>query len=238
MIDIRKAYGDTLALDHVNLEIFAGQILGIVGPNGSGKSTLIGILNGTLTPDAGSIIIDQKEVSFASPADALACRIRSLPQSLELYPSLSVLENIFVGQELAFGKSFVRTMNWTKMAAAASTLLSQVDANHINPRTVVARLSGGQQKAVALARLFAVEARILLFDEPVASLGQQQKTRLLEIMTAEATNGRSIVFISHDIDDLLAVCSRVVVLANGVITKDAALDPTTREELSCQMRIV
>ena len=163
--------------------------------------------------------------------------IRSLSQALEIYPSLSVLENIFVGQEISRGWSPIRTMDWAKMEHASKVLLQRVDASQINPRRIISQLSGGQQKAVVLARLLATQAKVLVFDEPATSLGVRQKLRLLDILKTEADNGRSIVFISHDIEDVLAICTRVVVLRKGQTITDLERASTTREALSSHMAL-
>jgi ABC-type sugar transport system ATPase subunit len=197
-------------LDEVSVDLFPGEILGLVGANGSGKTTLASILSGKMTPDSGEIWVQGNPVSFGSPADAVASGVRILPQHLELYPSMSILENIFIGQEMTRSFPLLRLMAWARMREVAKTLLSRVGADDsIEPRAAVSRLSGGQQKAVILARLLARKANVLVFDESMASLGISQKTRLLEIFASEAADGRSIVFVSHDIQDVLSVCSRV-----------------------------
>jgi ABC-type sugar transport system ATPase subunit len=237
LVNIRKSYGDTLALDGANVDLYPGEILGLVGPNGSGKTTLTSILSGNLEPDSGEVWVGGCRVSFESPADAIACGIRNLPQAPEIYPSLSVLENIFAGQEISRGLLVFRTMDWAKMERASKALLERVDASQIDPHSIVARLSGGQQKAVVLARLLATQSKVLVFDEPAASLGVRQRVRLLDILKAEAGEGRSIVFISHDIEDVLAICSRVVILRKGrtVATLDRA--NADRESLSSHMAL-
>jgi ABC-type sugar transport system ATPase subunit len=235
--EIVKSYGETLALNGATLELYPGEVLGLVGPNGSGKTTLTGVLCGNIRPDSGEIWVGDRLVNFDSPADAIACGIRNLPQSLEIYPTLTVLENIFVGQELTRGWSFVRCMDWKKMEATAGELLQRVDADHIPPRRIVTQLSGGQQKAVVLARLLATRAKILVFDEPTASLGARQKIRLLELLRSEAQNGRSIVFISHDVEDVLEICTRIVVLRKGQTVNELDRSHTTKETLSSQMAL-
>ncbi len=237
LTNITKTYGDTVALDDVSVDLFPGEILGLVGANGSGKTTLASILSGNMLPDSGEIWVQGSPVSFGSTADAVACGVRILPQQLELYPSMSILENIFIGQEMTRSFPFLRMMAWAKMREAAKTLLSRVGADSIDPRAVVSRLSGGQQKAVVLARLLARKADVLVFDEPMASLGIRQKARLLEIFASEAADGRSIVFVSHDVEDVLSVCNRVVVLRKGRKTTDIPRNRTDPETLSLEMSL-
>src|ERR1017187_616678 len=128
------------------------------------------ILCGNILPDSGEIWMEGRSVSFESTADAVAQGVRMLPQHLELYPTMSILENIFVGQEITRSFPFPGMMAWAKMKDAAKALLNRVGADSIDPRSTVSRLSGGQQKAVALARLLATKAKVLVFDEPMASL--------------------------------------------------------------------
>lgn len=237
LVDVTKSYANTLALDRVSLDIFPGEVLGVVGANGSGKSTLMSILCGNHIPESGGVWVDSRPVVFNSTADAILHGIRILPQHLELYPSLNILENIFLGQEMTRGFGFARLMAWRKMSSAAKGLLHRVDANSIDPRGAVSSLSGGQQKAVMLARLLAGKANVLVFDEPMASLGVPQKIRLLEIFKAEAADGRTIVFVSHDVEDVLSVCSRVVVLRKGRIATDIPRNQTNREALAVEMSL-
>lgn len=237
LVNVVKSYGETLALDHVNLDLHSGEVLGLIGPNGSGKTTLTNILCGSLKPDSGEIWVDGRQVCFESPADAIRVGIRSLPQHLEIYPAMSVLENIFIGQEISRGCPFFHMMDWAKMEHISRSLLERVDASQIDPRSTVAKLSGGQQKAVVLARLLATPSKVLVFDEPAAALGVRQRLRLLDILKAEACAGRSIVFISHDIEDVLAICTRVVILRRGRAVTDLDRANTNRESLSSYMAL-
>lgn len=209
--------------------------MGLVGANGSGKTTLVNVLCGNIEPVAGEFWFEDTLVHFESAADALSRGIRMLPQTLEIYPSLNVLENIFIGQEIGRGVSMVPMMAWRTMDALAVRLLDRVGASGVAPMGSIEALSGGQKKAVALSRLLAREAAMLVFDEPMAALGLHQKERLLEIFKAEAGRGCGIVFISHDIDDVLRICDRVVVLADGVVVKDVPRDQTDKAAITAEM---
>jgi ABC-type sugar transport system ATPase subunit len=234
---ISKTFGEVSALTGASLELFSGEVLGLVGPNGSGKTTLTSVLCGSVLPDAGEIFVGDANVSFSSPADVISYGIRKLPQSLEVYPALNVLENIFVGQEIAFGLAPFRVMKWKEMEQRARFLLEQVGTEGISPRSLISRLSGGQQKSVMLARLMATQASVLVFDEPDASLGVTQKVRLLELLRAEAKLGRSIILISHDVDDVLAACDRVVVIRRGVTVKSEFVSEIDQDILSKEMAV-
>lgn len=213
---ISKSFNDISVIDRVSLHVFPGEIIGLVGANGSGKSTLAKIISGATTPDEGEICIaGHGTVSLASSYDAISIGVRALSQSTEIYPHLSVLENIFIGQEIVKGPSWMPLMNWSCMKERAGRLLERVgsDARLISRK--VKDLSGGQQKAVALARVLAYPAKVLIFDEPDAALGIHQKSRLINIMREEAAAGCAVIFISHDLKDVFTVCTRIFLLING-----------------------
>jgi len=238
VIEVTKRFDEVLALDRITLEFGAGEVVGLVGPNGSGKTTLMNVLCGALQPDSGEVWIKGKRVYLQSTADALAKGIRLLPQSQQIYPSLTVLENIFLGQEMTRTLAFPKLMAWRRMEAAAQELLQRVGPDQLDSRTPTSALSGGQQKAVALARLLARPGDLLIFDEPTASLGVRQNNRLLEVMKSEAGKGRALVFISHDVEDVLAVCDRVVGLRRGKVVSDQRREELDAQSLAAQMSVV
>ena len=237
LVNVTKNYGDNAALEGVSVDIFPGEIVGIVGEMGSGKTTLTSILCGNQSPDSGEVWVANRPVQFASPSDAILCGVRLLPQQIELYPSLSILENIFLGQELTRKLGFPRLMDWKQMEVAARALLARVAVDSIDPNGNVSHLSGGQQKAVILARLLAGKAKVLVFDEPMKSLGGPQQTSLLNIFKIEAASGRSIIFVSHDLEDVFSVCSRIILLREGRIIQDVPIGSADQKSLSKELGI-
>lgn len=220
LVGVSKTYSNGPVLNDINLDLFEGQILGLTGANGSGKTTAMKILAGELRPDTGAVRIGGGAVQLASSADAIASGIRMLPQFLELYDSLSIVENIFIGQEITRRWQYPKIMAWGRMRIAAAMLLDKVQAMPLPPHSLAGGLSGGQKKAVALARLLVGPSKVLIFDEPMASLGVNQKSQLIRLFADEAARGCSVVFISHDVDDLLAVSDRIVVLRAGRVSRD------------------
>lgn len=234
---VSKSFGDARALDDVSLNLKGGEVTAVVGHNGSGKSTLTNVLCGNVVPDSGSVMVEGVEVELESPAMATSVGVRILPQSLEIYPSLSVLENIFMGQELVRGFPFFRLMDWKKMRIEAKGLLSRVGADRIEPDWDVTNLSGGQKKSVVLARLLAKDSKVLVFDEPMTALGVRQKKRLLEIMRTEAARGVSVLFVSHDAEDVITAADRVVLLKQGKIVSDSNRGSMSASELAIEMSL-
>jgi ABC-type sugar transport system ATPase subunit len=237
-VSLSKAFDDNLAVDSISLDIFSRQILAVVGANGSGKTTLMRLVSGSLSPDSGEFWYRESRVRFASAADARARGIRMLPQAPELYSSLSVIENVFIGQEVVRNFPLLRIMAWKKMHAATVGLLQQVGAEGIGPKAIAGQLSGGQKQSVALARMLVSNGQLLIFDEPCASLGVSQRARLLDLMRSQCDNGRAVVLISHDVDDVLAIAHRIVVLRKGRLVSDVARDEVDRYGLSLQMAMV
>ena len=235
LVNLSKRLDSDFLLDNVSIEFRAGEIVGLVGPNGSGKTTLMNLLSGALQPDIGEIWIQGRLTKLASISSGIAEGIRLLPQFLQTYPSLSVLENIFIGQELTSEWPFPRLMAWRRMRESARCLLQRVGAQDLDPMAPAGMLSGGQQKAVALGRLLARPANLLIFDESTDSLGIKQKARLLDVMKTEAAGGRAVVFISHDIEDVMAVCERIVVMSRGKLVYDQRRDALDARSLAVLM---
>jgi ABC-type sugar transport system ATPase subunit len=238
LISVTKCFEDEPVLDRVSVDFHHGEVMGLVGPNGSGKTTLINLLCGALLPDSGEVLIKGKRVQLHSISEGMAEGVRLLPQFLQIYPSLNVLENIFIGQEIKRSFTFPKLMAWQQMETSARALLYQVGADGFGPKSMAFTLSGGQQKAVALARLLVKPADILIFDESTDSLGIQQKKVLLEVMKTEASRGRAVVFISHDIEDVMAICDRVIGLRLGKLVSDRTRDSLDSESLAMQMGII
>ena len=209
--NITKSFGAVRALKGVSLELLPGEVHALVGENGAGKSTLIKIITGAHQPDGGTIQIDGEAVTHLKPASAHAFGIATIYQQPALFPDLSVIENIAIALEKPSGTRLVR---WDDRHARAVELLRRVGAE-IEPETEVRRLSMPQQQLVEIARALGAGARILLMDEPTASLTGQEVDLLFALMRGLRANGVAIIYISHRLQEIFQIADRVTVLRDG-----------------------
>jgi len=207
---ISKHFGAVAALNDVDLDVAAGEVVAIVGDNGAGKSTLVKILSGVYTPDAGSIFLHGKEVSLGSPALAHEQGIATVFQDLALCENLDVKANLFLGQELR-----PWMLDDVAMERRSWQLLRELSAKIPTLDVPVAALSGGQRQTVAIARSLLSNPKIVLLDEPTAALGVAQTAEVLNLVERLKHNGRGVVMISHNMEDVRAVADRVAVLRLG-----------------------
>lgn len=235
--NITKRYGNVVALKNVNLSIKAGEVIGLVGENGSGKSTLVKVLGGEIMPEHGAITFYGDTVKLNHPRAAIACGIRTLTQFPALWPNLDVVENIFLGQEITWGIIGLSLIRRKKMEELGKELLSSAGAGEVPLDALVSGLSGGQQRSVALARMLAADAKVLIFDEPTASLGIAQQERVTELVFDQKRLGKAIIFISHHINEILTTCDRVVAMRRGEIIADEPCSDISADQLSGYMAI-
>ena len=216
MRGIRKAFPGVVALDNVDLALEAGEVHMLLGENGAGKSTLMKILSGAYRRDAGDIRIDGQLVDIAGPRDALAQGIRIIYQELNLIPHLSVAENIFLGDLPGF---FV---DWRELHDRTSKLLSDLGMS-LDPRRRVRELGLAQQQMVEIAKALAAgSARVLVMDEPTSALTTREVTQLFSLIDRLVARGVAIVYITHRLDEVFRIGTRVTVLRDGrhVTTRD------------------
>ncbi|MGH3301818.1 MAG: ATP-binding cassette domain-containing protein [Streptosporangiaceae bacterium] len=217
-LDIRKSFGAVVALSGVDLELRRGEIMGLVGDNGAGKSTLVKILAGSVFPDAGSVIVNDQEVAFRSPADALANGIETVYQDLSLIEPLSAYGNIFLGREpLRRGtvSRLLRLLDSKSMRQKARDVLADLGARIPSIDSPVHDLSGGQRQSLAIARALLFGRQIVVLDEPTAALGVRETEHVLEMIRRLNDTGISIVVVSHNIEQLLTYADRVTVIRLG-----------------------
>ncbi|MCB1502012.1 MAG: sugar ABC transporter ATP-binding protein [Bauldia sp.] len=222
-----KRFGRVVALDHADLELKSGEILGLIGDNGAGKSVLIKSVSGAIIPDEGEIRIFGEVVHFSSPMEAREAGIETVYQDLALSPALSIVENLFLGRELRktnpLGR-FFRTLDRREMRRQARERLSALGLMTIQDiDQTVDTLSGGQRQGVAVARAAAFGTRVIIMDEPTAALGVKEGRRVLELMLDVKRRGLPIILISHNIPHVFEVADRIHIHRLG--RRIAVIDP-------------
>ena len=210
MRGISKRYPGVKALTAVDLSLERGEVLALMGENGAGKSTLMKVLAGAVRPDAGGIFVDGVEQTVRSPLAARACGVAVIHQEFNLVPALSVRENIFLGLEQT-SAGFVRTSEERRQA---EQLLARIGVA-VHPETPCRRLTVAQQQAVEIAKALAVDARILVMDEPTATLTPQEVENLFAVIADLTQQGMGVIYVSHRLEEIEAIADRVQVLRDG-----------------------
>ncbi|GEO18257.1 galactofuranose ABC transporter, ATP-binding protein YtfR [Microvirga aerophila] len=227
---LTKGFPGVLALDHVDFTLQAGEIHGLLGENGAGKSTLIKVLTGVFKRDAGTVSLDGHQIAARDPADALSLGIGTVYQEVNLLPNLSVAENLFIGrQPHRFG--LVRT---GEMRRRASELLAGYGLS-IDVANPLGSYSVAVQQIVAIARAVDLSAKVLILDEPTASLDAREVETLFGILRVLKSRGIGIVFVTHFLDQVYAVCDRITVLRNGRLVGSRPIVELPRIELVSMM---
>lgn len=212
MNNISKSFNGVPVLKKVDFSLKLGEIHALMGENGAGKSTLMKILLGIYDKDEGIIRVDGHEFSFKSPKDAEKHGIAIIHQELNVIPSLSVMENMFLGRDLCYGKSGI--LRTAEMNEKTKQYLKQLGLD-IDPREEVKNLSIGQQQMIEIARALSINAKVLIMDEPTAALTDREIEHLFDIMNELKAQGVSIVYISHRMEEIFAMCDRITVLRDG-----------------------
>ncbi|SMF81338.1 monosaccharide ABC transporter ATP-binding protein, CUT2 family [Tistlia consotensis] len=228
MRGIEVAFGGVKAVDGVSLDLYAGEVVGLLGHNGAGKSTLIKVLSGAVPARAGEILIDGAAVRIASPQDARRHRIETIYQTLALADNLNAAANLFLGRELTTPTGL---LDEERMEAETRRILARLNRNFDRFSTPVRSLSGGQRQSIAIARAVHFDARILIMDEPTAALGVQETAMVAELVRQLKAEGIGIFLISHDIHDVFDLSDRVTVLKNGRLVGTRRVAETTQDEV-------
>jgi ABC-type sugar transport system ATPase subunit len=231
---ICKNYGAVRALLGVDLVVNHGDVVAICGDNGAGKSTLIKIVSGAEMATDGEIYLDGRRVNFASPAEALAQGVATIYQDLALAFRLQVYQNIFMGAELVRSIFIpgLRILDKKGMKQAATEYLGRLKIDIQDLSAPVASLSGGQRQAVAICRALRWNARLVIMDEPTAALGVKETVQVLDLIRQLHEQGVTILLISHNMKDVLAVANRVAILKNGRKVGECLANGLNAEELA------
>ena len=214
--EMYKHFGGLVAVDHVSFEISPGEVVGLLGDNGAGKSTLIKLISGVHRPDGGTMLLDNKEVSFASPLDARNKGIETIYQDLALCENLDASANIFLGREVRLRRwGILRELDNAYMLKEARGVIEQLDIQIPDLRKPIRLLSGGQRQAVAIARAVYWNARLMIMDEPTAALGVPEQIKVLQLVRTLRERNIPVILISHNMQDVFAVADRVIVMRRG-----------------------
>jgi ABC-type sugar transport system ATPase subunit len=228
-----KKFGGLTAVNQVSLDMFPGEVVGLVGDNGAGKSTLIKMISGVYHPTDGEIYFDGKPVRINNPSQARDMGIETIYQDLALAGNLPMSANIFLGRERKkhYLGGLIRVLDEEFMLEESQKLLQTLDVHIPSVRAKIDKLSGGQRQAVAIVRALYWNARLLIMDEPTNNLGVAQQNQVLALIRRLKEQHVPIIVISHTMRDIFEVCDRIVVLRRGRKVTDKRTSETTSERL-------
>ncbi len=213
-----KHYGQVVAMDGADFDLFPGEILAVIGDNGAGKSTLIKALSGAVVPDRGKIFLNGDEVHLRSPLDARRYGIETVHQSLAVAPALNIVDNMFMGREIRKSGplgSIFRMLDKKKMLADATVYMQDLKFRIQSMKQPVETLSGGQRQGVAVARAAAFARNVIILDEPTAALGVKESGMVLELIQKVRDRGLPVILISHNMPHVFEVADRIHVHRMG-----------------------
>lgn len=231
LIELRNisiSFGGVKAVDHVSVDLFAGEVVGLLGHNGAGKSTLIKCLSGAYQADEGDIFINGNRVRINNPRDARTHNIETIYQTLALSDNLNAASNLFLGREILnpFG-----LVDDARMEAETRKIMGRLNPNFRKFNVPVSALSGGQRQSVAIARAVYFNAKILIMDEPTAALGPHETQMVSELIQELKKQGLGIFLIEHDIHNVMKLCDRAVVMKNGKRVGAVNVNEVTDEDI-------
>ena len=227
-----KRFGGLIAVDNVDLDLAAGEVLALVGDNGAGKSTLVQMISGVFRADGGTVSLDGKPQLFASPEDARAAGIETIYQDLALCDNLTAADNIFLGREMRrrrFG--ILPGLDQTEMRDRARAVLDDLHIRIPDLNAPVRQLSGGQRQAVAISRAVYWQARIMVMDEPTAALGVPEQRKVMDLIRLLKSRGVPVILISHNMQDVFEISDRIFVMRRGSKVGDFATAATEPNEV-------
>lgn len=229
---LSKHFGAVRALNDVSLAVHPGEVVALAGDNGAGKTTLIKAISGVYRPTSGEVRLKGETVEFGTPQEARDKGIETIYQDLALADNLTIGGNIFLGREpmrRAFG--FLPVLDRKAMADAARETMARLDFHVSRMNAPVSNFSGGQRQAVAIGRAVYWNAQILIMDEPTAALGVPEQRKVISLIHQLKAQGRGVIFISHNLQDIFAVSDRIIVLRRGVKAGERKISETTHDEV-------
>ena len=229
--NISKYFGTVTALENVNLTVNAGECLGVVGDNGAGKTTLMKVLSGLYKPSNGSLFFNGNKEILNSPKDSQNLGLEMVYQDLALAGNLPIGENIFLGREPTKNFGYLKLLDYKKIKSLSEAHLDKLKIHVKSANQKVEELSGGQRQAIAIARATAFNSKIVIMDEPTAALAIKEVGKVLDLINNLKQMGVSVIIISHRMDDIFAVCDRVMAVFQGTNFAESELSKTTRDEV-------
>jgi D-xylose transport system ATP-binding protein len=229
-----KRFGAVVALDGVDLEVAHGEVLAVLGDNGAGKSTLIKCISGVHRLDSGSIELDGKPVTMASPAVARGLGVETVYQDLALFDNLDPAANFYAGRELASPKWLplgMRVIRRGAMNDETIATLKRLEVRLPDPGAHIGLMSGGQRQAVAVARAAAFASRVVILDEPTAALGLRESRGVLDLIIRLRDAGHAVIVISHAMDHVMEVANRAIVMRRGRKVGEAIPDRANQQRI-------
>ncbi|MDC0971706.1 ATP-binding cassette domain-containing protein [Candidatus Pelagibacter sp.] len=228
---VSKYFGTITALENVNLTIKEGECLGVVGDNGAGKSTFMKVLSGLYKPSKGALYFNGNEEVLESPRDSQNLGLEMVYQDLALAGNLPIGENIFLGREPTKNLGFLKLLDYKKIKEMSEAHLDKLKIHVKSADQKVEELSGGQRQAIAIARATAFNSKLVIMDEPTAALAIKEVGKVLDLINSLKKMGVSVIIISHRMDDIFAVCDRVMALFQGTNFAESELSKTSRDEV-------
>ena len=228
---ICKSFEGIQALSGVDLQLNLNEIVGLVGDNGAGKSTLIKIICGNYQATSGEIEIEGQKAHFHKPEDAREKGIEVVYQDLGLAPNINASANIFLGREERLFPTLWSPLKFSSMKKRTRELLDRLKSDS-NLELPVSKLSGGQRQAVAIARTLKDQAKLIIMDEPLAAISIRQVKEVLDLIRSLKEQGQGVLLVSHRLDDLFAVCDRLVILQRGKKVADSPIEKFTVESVT------
>lgn len=230
--NITKRFGGLTAVDNMDMEVFPGEVVGLLGDNGAGKSTLIKVISGVYHADAGTIFFEGKEVRIDNPMHALGIGIETLYQDLALAENLNVYANIFLGREkLKRFLGLINVLDHDYMLNESKKVLDRLEIEVPSLKNQIRTLSGGQRQAVAISRSIYWNAKFLIMDEPTAALGVAEQKNVLDLVKTLSSQGVPVIIISHQLHDVFSVATRLVIMRRGKKVAERITKDTTTDEI-------
>jgi ABC-type sugar transport system ATPase subunit len=232
-MNLTKRFGGLTAVNKVSLDVYPGEVVGLVGDNGAGKSTLIKMISGVYQPDDGKIDFDGQEMLLNNPREARTIGIETIYQDLALAENLDVSSNIFLGREVKkpFVGNMIKTLDRHYMRGESATVLERLGIQVPSLTQQTRNLSGGQRQAVAIARAIYWNARLMIMDEPTAALGVAEQRKVLMLVRTLRTQGVPVIIISHNMQDIFAVADRIVIMRRGLKVGERKAEETSVDEI-------